>query len=238
MRTDARQAFEELLLLYSQESDAARRRVIEARLWSDYGSEQAVLVFDMSGFSSLSSRFGIVHYLSMVRRMQLIAEPIVRQHSGVIIKFEADNGFATFGAVASAIDAALALNRAFAQANEATPDELDIRIGSGIDHGAILVVNGEDFFGDAVNRASKLGEDIAEPGEILLTRSAAEHLSDAAALGLEPLDLSVSGIRIEAFRWRLEALPGDPAVGGARAKAKSSAFNAETQRAQGNAKES
>ena len=30
------------------------------------------------------------------------------------------------------------------------------------------VVHARDFFGDAVNRASRLGEDIADPGEILV----------------------------------------------------------------------
>jgi class 3 adenylate cyclase len=194
-------AFRNLLLQYSQEVDAERRRQIDATLWADYGCEQAVLVFDMSGFSSLSSRYGIVHYLSMVRRMQLTAEPIVRSQQGRIIKFEADNGFATFTSVASALHAAQALNRAFDAANIATPDELDIRIGCGIDHGPILVVNGEDFFGDAVNRASKLGEDFAQPGEILLTRSAATQLPESLTAGLESVDVSTSGIHIEAFRW-------------------------------------
>ena len=202
MQSDIRAAFQDLLLQYSREADAVPRKAIEAQLWSEFGTQQAVLVFDMSGFSSLSSRYGIVHYLSMVRRMQLIAEPIVLSKSGVIIKFEADNGFAIFASVASAVEAAQTLNDAFALANVDTPDELDIRIGCGIDFGDILVVNGQDFFGDAVNRACKLGEDLAAPGEILLTRSAADRLPGDFAAVLDPVDLTVSGIRIEAFHVR------------------------------------
>ncbi len=199
MRSESRSRFNNLLLQYSQEIDVSQRRGIEQRLWADYGSEQAVLVFDMSGFTALSSRFGIVHYLSMVRRMQLTAEPIVRGLSGVLIKFEADNGFAIFDEVESAVRAAQALNGAFDRANVATPDELDIRIGCGIDFGPILVIEGNDFFGDAVNRASKLGEDLAKPGEVLLTRSAAERLPEAARSTLRPLQLEISGVLIEAF---------------------------------------
>ncbi len=202
MQSDAHEIFQSLLLKYSQEPEPARRQAIEAQLWADYGSEQAVLVFDMSGFSSLSSRYGIVHYLSMVRRMQLTAAPIVQAHHGAIIKFEADNGFAVFADVQSALQAAQALNAELAAANVHTPDELDIRIGCGIDFGPILLVNGEDFFGDAVIRACKLGEDIAKPGEVLLTRSAAEHLPEDFAFALDPLDLAISGIRIEAFQLR------------------------------------
>ena len=202
MQSDAHGIFRDLLLKYSQEPEAALRQAIEARLWEDYGAEQAVLVFDMSGFSSLSSRYGIVHYLSMVRRMQLTAAPIVQAHGGAIIKFEADNGFATFADVLSALHAAQALNAALTAANVHTPDELDIRIGCGIDFGPILVVDGQDFFGDAVIRACKLGEDVANPGEVLLTRNAANHLPEEFVFALEPLDLAISGIRIEAFQLR------------------------------------
>lgn len=200
MNSDAHRAFQDQLLAYSQEVAADRRQQLEAQLWREYGSEQAVLVFDMSGFSSLSSRYGVVHYLSMVRRMQLTAEPIVRQQGGVIIKFEADNGFAIFADVAAALRAAQSLNRAFAEANLQTPDELDIRIGCGIDVGPILVIDGRDFFGDAVNRASKLGEDLAQPGEILLTRDAVEKLPADCATPLQPISVAIAGIRIEAFQ--------------------------------------
>ncbi len=202
MQSDAHEIFQSLLLKYSQQPVAELRQAIEAQLWADFGAKQAVLVFDMSGFSSLCSRYGIVHYLSMVRRMQLTAAPIVQAHGGAIIKFEADNGFAVFADVQSALQAAQALNAALTAANVNTPDELDIRIGCGIDFGSILLIDGQDFFGDAVIRACKLGEDIAKPGEVLLTRSAAEHLPEEFAFALDPLDLTISGIRIEAFQLR------------------------------------
>ena len=89
---------------------------------------------------------------------------------------EADNCFAMFPTVDDAIACAFALNAAFDAANDATPDELDIRVAIGIDHGSILLVDGNDFFGHPVNRASKLGEDLARPGEVLV----AELMLDAA----------------------------------------------------------
>ena len=57
--TDAQ--FQEWLLRYSQEPDPAARQSIEDRLWREYGEERAVLVFDMTGFSELTHRYGIVH---------------------------------------------------------------------------------------------------------------------------------------------------------------------------------
>ena len=195
--TELSDHFQDLLLSYSQEPDAARREALESRLWQEFGAERAVLVLDMSGFSQLAIRFGIVHYLSMVRRMQLTAEPIVRNYSGTLVKFEADNCYAMFPDVAGAIQAAVELNEAFSLANEATPDELDIRVACGIDFGSILVVPGVDFFGNAVNRASKLGEDLAAAGEILVTREAMATLPADHAIDHSPRQFDTSGIRIE-----------------------------------------
>jgi class 3 adenylate cyclase len=194
--------FHELLLQHSQEPDMVRRLGIEQTLWREFGAERAVLVMDMSGFSELCERHGIVHYLSMVRRMQATAEPIIGKYHGALVKFEADNCYATFPDVDSALRAALELNSAFHVANEATPDELDIRVACGIDYGQILVLEGRDFYGHAVNRACKLGEDVAVAGEILVTSEAAAKLS-APHNDAKRVQLGVSGIRIEA--WSVKA---------------------------------
>ena len=194
--------FHDLLLQHSLESDVFARQQIEQALWKEYGAERAVLVLDMSGFSELCERHGIVHYLSMVRRMQATAEPIIGKYDGALVKFEADNCYATFPTVDGALRAALELNAAFHAANEATPDELDIRVSCGIDFGQILVLHGRDFYGHAVNRACKLGEDVATAGEILITSEAAAKL-DNPHNGATRVQLGVSGIRIEA--WSIKA---------------------------------
>ena len=196
---DASDRFQDRLLRYSQEPDIDRRQAIEDELWREYGDERAVLVFDMSGFSELTYRYGIVHFLSMVRRMQLTTEPIVGHYSGTLVKFEADNCYAMFPDVSAAIRAAHEINAAFEVANEATPDELDIRIACGIDYGRILVVSGQDFFGNAVNRACKLGEDLAGPGEILITAEAMVMLPAGHGVVGSPKRFEISGLSMEAF---------------------------------------
>jgi adenylate cyclase len=74
--------FEELLLLYAQENEKDTRKKIEATLWQEFGKVKAVFVMDMSGFSLISHRHGIVHYLSIVRRMQLTTKPIIEKFRG------------------------------------------------------------------------------------------------------------------------------------------------------------
>lgn len=49
-----------------------------------------------------------------------------------------------------------------------------------------------------MNLASKLGEDTANPGEILETSTAWERLPDESDLTSEDLDITVSGVDISA----------------------------------------
>ena len=81
---------------YRRAQDAAERTRLRDDIWGQYGVEGAVLVLDMSGFARLTQKHGVVHYLSMVRTMQLTVEPIVQDHGGQLVKFEADDCFATF----------------------------------------------------------------------------------------------------------------------------------------------
>jgi class 3 adenylate cyclase len=135
----------------------------------------------------------------MVRRMQLTSEPIVKSFDGYMIKFEADNCFAIFPSPLQAVNAAVAMQHAFDAANILTADDLDIRIACGIDYGKILMVGSDDCFGDAVNRASKMGEDIAEAGDILITEDAMKMIPVEAGVKAKEINLSISGISIPAF---------------------------------------
>ncbi len=191
--------FEELLLKYARSSLPEEREQLEAQLWSEFGQTKAVFIMDMSGFSLLTQKYGIVHYLSMVKRMQVTTRPIIEQMGGEVVKFEADNCFAMFDSVKSAVEAAIVLNRTFNAMNEFTDDTFDIRVSIGIDFGNVLLVGGPDYFGGPVNRASKLGEDIAGPGEIYVTETAFNQIPSEAGFSGERLDLDISGIRLPSY---------------------------------------
>jgi adenylate cyclase len=199
MKTKSSEKFQDLLLKYSQTEEPEKRKKIEKVLWEKYGQEQTVFVLDMSGFSRLTHKYGIVHYLSMVRRMQLICDPIIKSFDGYMIKFEADNCFAVFPTPLQAVNAAIDMQHAFDSANLLTEDDLDIHIACGIDYGKILIVDDEDCFGDAVNRASKLGEDVAKADEILVTKEAMQMIPSNAGIKSRGINLSISGINISAY---------------------------------------
>jgi adenylate cyclase len=191
--------FHEMLLTFSQSERLEERHQIEASLWDEFGAEYAVFILDMSGFSLLTRKYGIVHYLSMVRRMQLTTEPIVKSYGGFMIKYEADNCFAAFPDPLSAVHAAIAMQHAFRAENIMTSDDLDIHISCGIDYGKILIVGHEDCFGDPVNRASKMGEDLAVAGEILITKEAMQMIPPEAGIQAREMNVSISGMTIPAY---------------------------------------
>ena len=201
--------FHEMLLSFSQSEMIEERQKIEHSLWDEFGAEYAVFVLDMSGFSLLTRKYGIVHYLSMVRRMQMTTEPIVKSYSGFMIKYEADNCFAVFPEPLAAVNAAIAMQHAFRAENLLTSEDLDIHISCGIDYGKILVVGHEDCFGDPVNRASKMGEDLAVAGEILVTKEAMQMIPTTAGIKAREMNVSISGITIPAYliEYRNEQTP-------------------------------
>jgi class 3 adenylate cyclase len=173
---------------------------IEQEIWDNYGVEKTVLCLDMSGFSLLVQRYGIVHYLSMIRRMQQTTAPIVKQFQGQVVKYEADNLFAVFDDAALAVQAATSINIALNAMNIITEDSRDLFVSIGLAKGKIILIPQKDMFGDAVNIASKMGEDLAQRSEILITKEVHESAKDNHAFKFEEVDLSVSGLKLKVFK--------------------------------------
>jgi adenylate cyclase len=191
--------FEELLLQFVQADNKTLQDEIEKTLWQEFGTTKAILIMDMSGFSRLTQKYGIVHYLSMVKRMQMTVQPIIEQLDGRVVKFEADNCYAMFDTVLAAVRASIRMNTAFDAINRFTEDTFDIRVSIGIDYGDVLLIGGPDYFGETVNVASKLGEDVAGPGEILITEKAFSLLPPSASYTGKPIAPVLSGVRIKAI---------------------------------------
>jgi class 3 adenylate cyclase len=186
--------------------DEELRRTFERRV--------AVLVLDMCGFSRLTAQYGIIHYLAMIHQMEEAATPAVSGNGGKVIMQEADNLFAIFATPQNALDAALDILRAFEAVNSVVPDERDIYGSVGIGYGDVLVIGEEDIFGAEVNLASKLGEDLAEKSEVLLTESAYKALP-AGHYVCAPRNFTTSGMQIACYQYQQSLFP-KPATVAAR----------------------
>lgn len=182
-------AFTDLIDRLNAAAGEERARV-EAEIWRAFGVEQAVLVLDMSQFSLSVRRDGILPYLGHIRRMQKLMAPLVEAHGGRVVKFVADNLFATFATSEAAALAAVAMQRTL-QARQA-----GFAIAIGIDHGRFLLLPEGDAWGDTINVACKLGEDLAAAGEILLTQAARAALPEAFPHAFREQRVSVSGLEV------------------------------------------
>jgi len=169
---------EHLHTLLSQIIDHPELRVqISEEIERIFTQRRAVLVLDMSGFSRTTQVHGVVSFLMMIHQMRLLAVPTIEGKGGMLVKAEADNLYCLFDTVDEAVGAAREIIRQLNTVNPLLPAGRKLYASIGIGFGDILVLGEEDLFGDEVNLASKLGEDVAQGGMILLTEGARAALS-------------------------------------------------------------
>ncbi len=159
-----------------------------------FGQKKAVLVLDMSGFSRTTHLYGIVSFLLMIHQTQLICRPCVEQNQGKVIKAVADNMFCTFDTVNRAVGAGREIQEHLNAANRVLSVDKHLYASIGIGYGNILMLD-EDLFGDEVNLACKLGEDIGGGGSILMTSAARAELTENS-IATREATVNISGLTL------------------------------------------
>jgi len=189
-------------LLERRNEHPERLADVDREIWDAFGETHAVWVLDMCGFSRLTMQYGITHFLSMIHRLQGIVWPIMARHRGRVVKTEADNVFAVFERVTAAVEAAGDVQDQLATANAFLPEDWDLHASIGIGFGELLMIGDDDFYGNELNLASKLGEDVAEAGETLLTDAAHGRLlaeGPSTTLAFEPRAITISKMTLKAY---------------------------------------
>lgn len=165
---------------------------MDQRIWDLFGEEWTVMFTDLAGFSRNVEEFGIVHFLQVIWDHTRLLTPVIAEHDGLLLKTEGDSMLLLFRRPRRAVDCALAMQRACAQVNQRRRPEDQILLCIGLGHGRVLRIGDEDVWGQEVNAASKLGEDTAKAGEILVTAALHAELTADASLRFEPIG-SVTG---------------------------------------------
>lgn len=137
--------------------------------------ELTILMCDSSGFTRKTHDYGILQFLAVMTRVYDAAIPLVRKRRGAVIHHGADNLLAVFPDPAHAADAALDVMRWLRAYNKGKKDPEQFQLCMGIHHGKVLRLK-DGIFGDKVNIASKIGEDLADAEEVLLTGEAEARL--------------------------------------------------------------
>ena len=156
-------------LIDNRVQPGADRAAIDQRIWDLFGERWAVMFTDLSGFSRRVATFGIIPFLQVIQQSVRILAPIIERHDGILLKIEADSLLVIFRRPDRAAECAIAMQRALVEFNRPLAPEDRILLCVGPGWGDVLRIGDEDVFGAEVNASSKLGEDIAKAGEILVT---------------------------------------------------------------------
>ena len=172
----------------------------ETELWERYGKRHAVLVLDSTGFTRTTNQFGIIYFLSRLVQKRNIAIPVLENHDCETFITEADSIIALFPHVQNAVDAVLEIHYTIREKKLMLTDKEAFQICAGIGYGDLLVTGEHgDFFGPEMNLASKLGEDSADAGELMLTEAAFAEVDVAMKNKFSREELNVSGNAISYY---------------------------------------
>ncbi len=164
------------------------KQKIDQKIWDLFGEKLAVMFTDLSGFSRGVAEFGIIHFLQIIYESQRILIPCIDDHEGILLKLEGDSMLITFRSVTKAMECAIAMQRTLKKFNKDRDDKDKVLLCLGLGYGPMLRIGDDDVFGAQVNAASKLGEDVAGPEEILVTESVRNSLDDFSGLQYLALD--------------------------------------------------
>lgn len=171
----------------------ADKKAIDEKIWKLFGEDWTVMFTDLSGFSRSAAKFGIVHFIATIIQSERLFAPILEDHGAFILKREGDSLMILFHDPRQSLDCALAMQRACQAFSADKPDEDKVILGLGLSHGKILRLGSNEAYGEAVNSASKLGEDTAGPNDVLVTDEFIASLGPEHGLELEPIDFVPPG---------------------------------------------
>ena len=169
----------------------------------------AIFAADVAGYSRLMGQ-DEVGTLQILTAHREIMDRLIVEHGGRIANTAGDSVLAEFPSAVDAVQCAIAVQEALAQANLDIPDERRLRFRIGVHVGDVMVQDG-DLFGDGVNIAARL-ESLADPGGICLSEAAYGYVRKALALSFTDLGIQqVKNIEEPVRAYALKAPAPTPA---------------------------
>lgn len=159
----------------------------EDEFYSRYEWEKAVLVLDMTGFTSTTIERGALPALLRIVEAHQVCLPAIEHGGASLIRSFADDLVALFDSPAAALTTAFEIHarmRHFAENHGG----LGARCCIGIGYGKLLKIGPNLAQGDEMNRASKLGEDIAKGEQTLVTERVMQALQGSGAFHFTPAE--------------------------------------------------
>jgi adenylate cyclase len=144
----------------------------------------AIFAADVAGYSRLMGRdeVGTLRALAAHRE---IMDQLIAQHRGRIANTAGDSVLAEFPSVVDAVQCAVQVQQALAEANEGIPEDRRMSFRIGVHVGDVMV-RGVDLLGDGVNVAARL-QALADPGGVCISGEAHQYARKALSVAYEDL---------------------------------------------------
>jgi class 3 adenylate cyclase len=160
-----------------------------------------IMFTDIERNTELLARLGDAAWRDLLREHERITRDLLKKHGGAEIKTIGDAFMASFASASSALECAIALQRAFEARNESAKEPIHVRVG--LNTGEPIAEDG-DLFGASVTMASRIcGK--AEPGQILAANVVRELAAGKRFLFADHGDVVLRGfedpVRLYQLNW-------------------------------------
>jgi len=186
-------------LIQERLQPGADKKRIDERIWDLFGEDWCVMFTDLSGFSRRVAEFGIIHFLQTIHESERLLIPVIDTHDGFVLKVEGDSFLSIFRNADKCLQCALAMQQTVQDYNRDRLEEEKILLCIGLGYGRMLRIGDTDVFGAEVNAASRLGEDLAGSGDVLVTGEFRQQCDPQPGLAFEVLPQPPAGTA-EAYR--------------------------------------
>jgi class 3 adenylate cyclase len=192
-------SFSDLISEYLRRPD--RRTSILDQVERRFRRESSIMVVDSCGFTRALRHQGEVPFLAQLVRLDRIVRARVHEVGGSGYFRAADNFYSLLPTAEAALSCGQAILGDVAEVNEGVepPDLLAVSIGVG--YGPVLLVGHDEIYGEEFNLVSKVGEDIAGPGELMVTAAGWKALTRSDRV-FEERRVTLSGLEIVAYLLR------------------------------------
>jgi class 3 adenylate cyclase/TolB-like protein len=166
----------------------------------------AILAADVVGYSRLMERDEDRTLERLKAHRKEFIEPLIAEYQGRVVKLMGDGVLVEFASVVDAARCAVLIQRGMAEREAEVPEDQRLRFRIGINLGDVIHEADGDLYGDGVNVAARL-EQLAEPGGVVVSGTAYDHLQGKLDLPLEFAgEQRVKNIErlVRAYRVRLD----------------------------------
>ncbi len=181
-------------------ADGLAEEAIERRVWERHGTTCALLALDSSGMTRYTRTYGIVEFLTHYMEMTGVAERVLEHHHCLAWRCFADNLFAEFATVDEALAAALEIHDRLRDSGIKMAGGEPYRVCIGLGYGRVLDDGSGGKMGDEMNVVAKLGEDVAEAGQTILSESAFHNLSPGVSVPFKKMELRLGKVDVVCYR--------------------------------------